>query len=143
MVFKHVVSIYRVYDLSLLGSWEFLVCKLRKKRRDFINTPIKMYRPPSSHQGRTFLAPCLHQGCITLTSFSHKVCTRLPSVSRTTCGKWVGLFFDGFTQSGIVVPALKRRKSEGRAKKKREMTGKTHLLLIPTLFFWLFGGIWP
>ncbi len=83
-------------------------------------TPASAKRtPPSPYQGRTKAAPCLPHACIRLAPSVHKVCSGSTSVSRSTCGKDAGLFYVDFAESDVVVPALKRRKSEQGAKKKR------------------------
>ena len=71
---------------------------------------------PSPHQVRTKAAPSSLHACIRLASFSHEVRSVRTAVSRFKCGKEAGLFYTGLTESDVVVPALKRRKSEGRAK---------------------------
>jgi hypothetical protein len=48
----------------------------------------------------------------------HKVFSVSSPVSRSTCGEYAGLLYTDITGFGGVVPALKRRKSEGGAKKK-------------------------
>ncbi|MFY9118122.1 MAG: hypothetical protein WAN90_05455, partial [Dysgonamonadaceae bacterium] len=57
--------------------------------------------------------------CIRLASSSHKVCTVSTPVSRPTCGKDIDLFYTDSTESDVVFPALKRRKSEQGAKEER------------------------
>ena len=74
---------------------------------------------PSPHQVRTKSAPSSLHACIRLASSSHEVRSVSAAVSRFTCGKEVGLFYTDLTGSDVVIPALKRRKSEGRAKKER------------------------
>ena len=71
---------------------------------------------PSPHQVRTKAAPSSLHACIRLASFSHEVRSVRTAVSRFKCGKEAGLFYTGLTESDVVIPALKRRKSEGRAK---------------------------
>jgi hypothetical protein len=71
---------------------------------------------PSPHQVRTKAAPSSLHACITLASFSHEVRSVSAAVSRFKYGKDAGLFYTGLTESDVVIPALKRRKSEGRAK---------------------------
>ncbi len=77
-----------------------------------------MYRL-SLHHPRTKAVPSSLHACISLTSPSYKVRSGFASVSRSPCGKDVGLFYIGLTESDVVVPALERRKSEGRAKEER------------------------
>jgi transposase len=71
---------------------------------------------PSPHQVRTKAAPSSLHACIRLASFSHEVRSVSAAVSRFKYGKEAGLFYTGLTESDVVIPALKRRKSEGRAK---------------------------
>ena len=79
----------------------------------------QLHTYPSPHLPRTKAAPSSLHACISLASSSRKFRSGYASVSRTTCGKDAGLLYDGFTESDVVVPALKRRKSEGGAKNKR------------------------
>ncbi|MGB4445020.1 MAG: hypothetical protein WBI58_02055, partial [Dysgonamonadaceae bacterium] len=69
--------------------------------------------------------------CIRLASSSHEVRSVRTTVSRFKYGKEAGLFYTGLTESDVVVPALKRRKSEQGAKEERRISNKkpakTHL----------------
>ncbi len=71
------------------------------------------------HHPRTKAVPSSLHACIRLAPSSCKVSLGSASASRSTCGKDVGLFYTGFTESDVAVPALKRRKSEGGAKEER------------------------
>jgi len=71
------------------------------------------------HLPRTKAAPSSLHACITLAPSSHKVRFGFAYVSHFIWGKYEALFYHNSTDSGVFVPALKRRKSEGRAKEKR------------------------
>jgi len=82
---------------------------------------MKVYRVVlSPHLPRTKAVPSSLHACIRLAPSSQKVCAGLVSASRSPCGKEVGLLYIGFAESDVVVPALKRRKSEGEAIKGRQ-----------------------
>jgi hypothetical protein len=88
-------------------------------KKEQLKTGIKLILgqdTPSPHQVRTKAAPSSLHACIRLASFSHEVRSVRTAVSRFKCGKEAGLFYTGLTESDVVIPALKRRKSEGRAK---------------------------
>ncbi|MCW1736105.1 hypothetical protein [Anaerorudis cellulosivorans] len=78
----------------------------------------------SSHQVRTKAAPSSLHACIRLASFTHKVRSVSAAVSRFTCGKSAGLPYPKPGEFGVVVPALERTKSEGRAKEERRRSIK-------------------
>ncbi len=66
------------------------------------------FSAPSSYQGRTILAPCLHQPC-----------TKYARQSDSLCSEHAGFTHHQPAESGAALPALKRTKSEGRAKEER------------------------
>jgi hypothetical protein len=79
----------------------------------------------SLHLLRIKSAPSSLHACLTYAPSSQKVGSRSASGSRSACGKYAGLPYTGRAAFGVVVPALKRRKSEGRAKEeRRESEGK-------------------
>ena len=87
---------------------------------NYFNIGIRVFFFTSQpHLLRTKAAPSSLHACIRLVSSLHKVHSDFASVSRSTCGKEAGLFYTDLTESDVVFPALERRKSEGRAKKKR------------------------
>jgi hypothetical protein len=73
----------------------------------------------SSHLLRTKAAPSSLHACLTHAPSLQKVRSRSSSGSRSTCGKYAGLPYTERAAFGVVVPALKRRKSEQGAKEKR------------------------
>ena len=79
---------------------------------------------PSPHHPRTKAVPSSLHACIRLTPTLHKVRSVTFPVSLSTCSKEVGLCYTIFTDSGDVVPALKRRNSEGIAKEERRRSEK-------------------
>ena len=95
-------------DICIVLIFVYIYCK-----------PISGLDTPSSYQVRTKAAPSSLHACIRLASSSHEVRSVSAAVSRFRCGKEADLFYTGLTESDVAVPALKRRKSEGRAKNKQ------------------------
>ena len=94
----HCIVLIFVYIYS-----EFISGKDTRKRKTN-----RTFSAPSPYQGCTFLAPCLHQPC-----------TKYARQSGSLCSEHAGFTHHQPAESGAALPALKRTKSEGRAKEER------------------------
>jgi len=79
---------------------------------------------PSPYQVRSFLAPCLHQPC-----------TEYARQSGSLCSEHAGFTYHQPAESGAVVPALERTKSEQRAIKGRKTGNVITMLVVAGFWF--------